>query len=1067
MPRRRIILRERIVFYNERTGENNSIDTDKPDDLNLATKNKALEYMLDETSFNQYPKFKIDQTESSIYDQNGNSDVFIDSNASTDNNFYQDYLRKSENRIALNQLEQYSHSNKLDIDSDIFEIKKKLSDIDKDNMLDIVTDIDKNKDNSKFVKRVRKIAELNSINSFNKQYLDSNGVIDTKSEDQLDVAFVQKELGVHNINQNLDNKIKLGDLKKLGLWTLFNASGEYVIPENPLDGSATYTAMAPGLARLGQRINTSRFRPVNVYKQQNPNFTKPSSNSYAEGDVLSYGNVNNFAVRFHGYENKANIALASMFLITIGGLIKAISAIGNLSSNTEPNTPQEYLGPQKRFERLGRHIIPPETSLFSDAVRRIGLGIKTVDTEYPFYECLNRGLMIFSNLGSTKDLNIGQTLGSLLAANIISIVGESPDPVSQNHGFYITVLRNIIRNATFFISQTTDLISGIANDNPDLNGEQDISGTNPVGSVINVIRESKFFKFINILAQIGNIAFMMESNGVDPTQESFIDSIKDFSPYGFALNPANLQAKSRLQDGTLAFKQSSAKSLYILPTGYKNAINAIPETGRLFHGTTYTEFDRLQNNSDLIDNKRKDIIVEEPRDLINGNRISKEIVEKMERYLEADYLPFYFHDIRTNEIISFHAFLENISDSFDAEYQEETGFGRVDKIKIYKSTNRIINLSFRLMASNEQDFDNMWFKINKLITLVYPQWSKGREINFGNNKFIQAFSQIPSASPMIRMRVGDLIKSNYSKLNLARLFGISQNADEFKFERFNTDNSGEISVESYTLINNKISILTDRIQTNNYEPGDHLVLLPNTNRNPYIREDQITVNPRTRNRTPRRATGQSATEDPNRLVINSPTNIQVVRTINNASSDLNFGGPDGFTVIRLLNNTREGNFRVPNRSLNIDRAWISRTAFEEFARERNSTNPNESQNSSANTNQEIIQSFLSNDNPIFKSFDSTKGKGLAGFIKSLKFDFANTTWEVNRFNSRAPKMLKIDIDFLPIHDLAPGIDHNGFNSAPIYNIGEVMAGQFYNSENEYSTEKILYNSYLNKAFSSR
>ena len=30
-----------------------------------------------------------------------------------------------------------------------------------------------------------------------------------------------------------------------------------------------------------------------------------------------------------------------------------------------------------------------------------------------------------------------------------------------------------------------------------------------------------------------------------------------------------------------------------------------------------------------------------------------------------------------------------------------------------------------------------------------------------------------------------------------------------------------------------------------------------------------------------------------------------------------------------------------------------------------------------------------------------------------------------------------------------------------------MAGQFYNSENEYSTEKILYNSYLNKAFSSR
>ena len=39
-------------------------------------------------------------------------------------------------------------------------------------------------------------------------------------------------------------------------------------------------------------------------------------------------------------------------------------------------------------------------------------------------------------------------------------------------------------------------------------------------------------------------------------------------------------------------------------------------------------------------------------------------------------------------------------------------------------------------------------------------------------EFIQPFSQVMGATPLIRLRVGDVIKSNYSKFNLARMFGI-------------------------------------------------------------------------------------------------------------------------------------------------------------------------------------------------------------------------------------------------------------------------------------------------------
>ena len=78
-------------------------------------------------------------------------------------------------------------------------------------------------------------------------------------------------------------------------------------------------------------------------------------------------------------------------------------------------------------------------------------------------------------------------------------------------------------------------------------------------------------------------------------------------------------------------------------------------------------------------------------------------------------------------------------------------------------------------------------------------------------------------------------------------------------------------------------------------------------------------------------------------------------------------------------------------------------------------------------------------NPITKAFSTTAGRGLAGVIQSLSYDFVDGTnvWEVD-WNSRAPMYFKVSIGFDVIHDIPPGIDYSGYNRAPIYNVGDSM-----------------------------
>ncbi len=76
-------------------------------------------------------------------------------------------------------------------------------------------------------------------------------------------------------------------------------------------------------------------------------------------------------------------------------------------------------------------------------------------------------------------------------------------------------------------------------------------------------------------------------------------------------------------------------------------------------------------------------------------------------------------------------------------------------------------------------------------------------------------------------------------------------------------------------------------------------------------------------------------------------------------------------------------------------------------------------------------------NPIMRSFETTAGRGLAGVITSLNFDWGlNDTinWDTRHFGHKAPKGCKISIAFTPIHDITPGLDSDGMIRAPVFNV---------------------------------
>ena len=433
-----------------------------------------------------------------------------------------------------------------------------------------------------------------------------------------------------------------------------------------------------------------------------------------------------------------------------------------------------------------------------------------------------------------------------------------------------------------------------------------------------------------------------------------------------------------------------------------------------------------------------------PRRTIN---VSSGNVKMLERALDAEYMPFYFHDLRTQEIISMPAFVTSFDDSYSANYNSTPTYGRQDPVRIYNGAERSINLVFKLVAFNEKDFSAMWYTINKFVSMMYPQYSAGikRTLLEGNKQvqFVQPFSQVPAASPLVRIRLGDLYKSNYSNTSLRALFGYtsSKNGASFTVDKQPIDTQ-----EFEDKLAENIAKLEEEIKNKTTENSASLLATINSKEVGIVTNEptQVSVEvvsntggPRTEERTfpagyvlQAAGTVSYAPETDNEIVFGL-FSFTTKKAGNSAISK-----PELMYInVRFFNAVlhKHGNFK----------GVVYTKAAAETKKQMAGNEGNKS-------NQQIADDFFKSDkNAIVRSFESTRGKGLAGFITQLSFDYADSTWSTSEALGKAPKSVAITMAFSPIHDLPVGLDSDGRLRALSHPVGSIADSDIGSTANSF------------------
>jgi len=846
-----------------------------------------------------------------------------------------------------------------------------------------------------------------------KPYLTSNGT-ETEGNSGTKDFIIQNVPGLHspyppgflgrgNNEASQGFTITVDQLKNLGIQTMLKASGEYYIPKDEGSGESFKSlgsTLAPGLARIGQRVNYDDFKPSTIMDKVNPNYNKTELPGLENNGPKkkSFGSPYNPVLPFDGFiSDGAAIVSAGAMAAAISGVALALSALFGSdkiqsfvrrTTNTDGGANNTY---NYHVSHLGQNSlgvkIPKQNDqgpgnliggIVGDTENILGL----VATKNDFKECVRIGLKTFFDPTNRDSRNIILT---------------SPNYAN-------TILRSITRDLV-------DVGLGIANlaGNDNVKGSLEVNSwtnedsRNAAGTVeasfrmIGQLRENRMIRFVNIMAMLGDAVlagdkmYTYMDEAANPLMLDSMSSQGVRNVVPSRINLKNFHKKGRLSSGVskgaggTSWASNTIASMYIRP-------KEIEIGSRLY-----------LNNYNAVSQLTKQNYFHKPGTV---NRLSQEQVTALEAELAGTYMPFYFHDLRTNEIISFHAFLTSVKDSFDADYSETEAYGRLGKIYKWKNTNRSVGLGFMLVSTSPQDFDEMWFKINKLVSFTMPQYTEGRklqtEVNGANVSFAQPFSQLPAASPMVRMRLGDLFTTNYSKFDLARMFGIG-NQSMFNVEGSSTDATGTQS--DLAMVDTNYSAIESLFtQLNNSSDSPFAVRTAYT-----LQQDFFSYN------------GTVYRPMPTSPNINQ--NVDKPMSIIPAGEDITFESVTPSGEFKF----DKGTFIFNGMPASLVKPSVQK--INQLANQNNNT---------TNSNTTISKFLSEQENPIFKGFESTKGEGMAGFIKNVQFDWDESTiWGVDQ-DRKAPTMMPVSIDFLPVFDINPGIDSSGFMIGAPYRVGSIM-----------------------------
>lgn len=885
----------------------------------------------------------------------------------------------------------------------------------------------------------------------------------------------QNQFGRYDPNAN---NVTLEDVSRIGLGLILRQTGD---TQDPKDGSQTKALVEGLLEQLAiKKIDTVNLQAGTIEGVSGrPNFSQ--SNQDPTGALIDQdgertrGNGNNEPIEAKG--RKSYGALNSWLepfdgpLPTAMILLAAIAAIATLVAGV-------ILG---LLLDLIFFLFPPGDEPMGKAPKPMG-----ASGGKPDYGDGNIGFRILQFMG-IPNLYSGKGFTACMIAGVLQFfLGHAfPRFLGPSAGYYIVVCRAAIRD-----------IEQITRATENSNFKDLVGAIEGVFVMLEAFTTSTMFTFLCTMAKLGDVSWM--SGGVWG-KSPLVFAPTDNLPETDLPSLSNLHTKSRLYtvpaqpqtDYGQAMRLGNLPSHYILTDqsvtllGEAQQGYPVGRPGLMLDDQNYPEDGKIPKFRLSAMNK------------IEGPRLDTDNVIEIEQALDTMYMPFYFKDLRTNEIVALYAFVEGITDSYSPKWNATKGFGRTDPVQVYESTERKIGLSFWIVASDEQDADEMYFIINKLVAMVYPQWSRGtqRVTADGKVKFIQPFSQVPTASPIVRMRLGDLFKSNYTPRGLKRQFGYGTKS----FEMEVTDTAGT-AAQSYQAVNDiKLSKFQDAeiafqsaqfaamLSPEPFEMAKMAIIAAQTPLSPGVPEAGFAIGQIVELKAGKYPFMKNATIDPTkpktifgfktamrRYKSEQPLECEVIgylvspvgKAVTGEEGEQPESGgktkthPEKFKcryIVTPTANAIAAGAEIPDSYAGMkcshDALTYAMSNFKKLCDEQFSSPMNAMEAAAVAAGladppppeeyqfaKEVVSFFDPANNAVARSFKAGSGFGLAVAITQLDFDWSNgetITWDTAH-GRKAPTMCKVTMGFSPIHDLPLGLDADGGIANPAYPTGNII-----------------------------
>jgi hypothetical protein len=406
-------------------------------------------------------------------------------------------------------------------------------------------------------------------------FLDNQTSVSEFESGQGEEGTISSQDSMGDYDQNFQ-KVTLDDLKKLGASLLLKSSG-FDIGLSP-STSATVEQLETDI--LNNSIKSKHVADtgyvksdIEVLRSRNaagfPADEAGNSTKAGDGDFLSidpeaknaksFGSSYNSVMR-HDYGNtevlKFQTAAAIVAMVkSTSDLFNTIASITNASKKS-PLRPKSdsVLQKEPKYNGPGPFLYGQHKPSFSDKLDYIKKELLT-QTIYPYTDAVEMGLKV---MFGSKNPKIGDV--------------QKYDHVSQAPAFWFAVANTVLKSANE-INESLILLN-------DGNGFK----SRNIAGIVRELQRTKIINFMNVAATMGDI-FLQSTGG----RRSFaaLRNLKriydvDALPDGGGTRVAKIRSANGLSPLNLAYRQSDAQSLYLLP---RNVIRAVTRLGNLSVGT--------------------------------------------------------------------------------------------------------------------------------------------------------------------------------------------------------------------------------------------------------------------------------------------------------------------------------------------------------------------------------------------------------------------------------------------------------------------------------------------------